>query len=124
MSERTTVPAAGAWGDIIGYSRAVRVGQSVHVSGTTAPGADLTEQARGAFDVALKAIAELGATPADVVRTRMFLTDISQWEAAGRVHGELFGATKPTTTMVEVSNLIDPELVIEIEVEAILPDGR
>jgi enamine deaminase RidA (YjgF/YER057c/UK114 family) len=124
MSERTTVPAAGAWGDIIGYSRAVRVGQSVHVSGTTAPGADVAEQARGAFDVALKAIGELGATADDVVRTRMFLTDISQWEAAGRVHGELFGANKPTTTMVEVSKLIDPELFIEIEVEAVLPDGR
>ena len=124
MSERKTVPAAGTWGPIIGYSRAVRVGQAVHVAGTTAPGADLAEQTRGAFGVALDAIAELGATVDDVVRTRMFLTDISQWEAAGRVHGELFGDVRPVTTMVEVSNLIDAELLIEIELEALLPEGR
>lgn len=124
MSERKTVPAAGAWGDIVGYSRAVRVGQTIHVAGTTAPGADVADQAKGAFDIALKAIAELGATPEDVVRTRMFLTDISQWEAAGRAHGELFGDSRPVTTMVEVSKLIDDDLLIEIEVEAILPAGR
>lgn len=124
MSERTTVPAAGAWGDIIGYSRAVRVGQTAHVAGTTAPGADVAEQTRGAFDVALKALAELGAGAADVVRTRMFLVDISQWEAAGRVHGEIFGESRPVTTMVEVSNLIDGDLLVEIEVEAIIPEGR
>ncbi|MDO9357320.1 MAG: Rid family hydrolase [Solirubrobacteraceae bacterium] len=124
MSERKTVPAAGAWGPIIGYSRAVRAGQSVNVAGTTAPGADLAEQTRAAFGVALDAAAELGATPADVVRTRMFLTDISQWEAAGRVHGELFGDSKPVTTMVEVSALIDSELLIEVELEAYVPEGR
>ncbi len=124
MSERKTVPAAGTWGPIIGYSRAVRVGQIVHVAGTTAPGADLAEQTRGAFETALDAIAELGATASDVVRTRMFLVDISQWEAAGRVHGELFGESRPVTTMVEVSNLIDGDLLIEVEVEAILPEGR
>lgn len=121
MSERTTVPAAGTWGDTIGYSRAVRVGQHVHMAGTTAPGADLAEQTRNAFGVALDAIAELGARPDDVVRTRMFLTDISQWEAAARAHGELFGAIKPVTTMVEVSALIDGDLLIEVELEAILP---
>lgn len=124
MSERKTVPAAGAWGDIVGYSRAVRVGQTIHVAGTTAPGADVAEQTKGAFDVALKAIAELGGTVEDVVRTRMFLVDISQWEAAGRAHGEIFGASRPVTTMVEVSKLIDAELLVEIEVEAILPEGR
>ncbi len=120
MSERTTVPAAGTWGDTIGYSRAVRVGQTIHVAGTTAPGADLAEQTKAAFGVALAAIAELGGSAADVVRTRMFLTNIADWEAAARAHGELFGAIKPVTTMVEVANLIDADLQVEVEVEAII----
>lgn len=124
MSERNSVPAAGNWGDIVGYSRAVRVGQAIHVSGTTSPGADVAEQARGAFETALTALAQLGGSASDVVRTRMYLVDISQWEAAGRVHGELFGDVKPANTMLEVSKLIDPSLLIEVEVEALLSEAR
>jgi enamine deaminase RidA (YjgF/YER057c/UK114 family) len=123
MSDRTTVEAAGAWGPIIGYSRAVRVGQHVHVAGTTAPGDGIEEQTRGALATALGALAELGGSPEDVVRTRLYLTDISLWEGVGRVHGEVFGKVLPVTTMLEVSKLIDPELLIELEIEAILPEG-
>jgi enamine deaminase RidA (YjgF/YER057c/UK114 family) len=124
MSERKTVPAAGAWGDIVGYSRAVRVGQSIHVAGTTSPGHDVATQTAGALDIALKAIAELGGTAEDVVRTRLFLTDITEWEAAGRAHGAIFGTIRPANTMLEVSRLIDASLMVEVEVEALLPDGR
>jgi enamine deaminase RidA (YjgF/YER057c/UK114 family) len=121
MSERKNVEAAGTWGPVVGYSRAVRVGQHVHVAGTTAPGETLEEQTRGALATALGALAELGASPEDVVRTRLYLTDISQWEAAGRVHGEVFGHVRPANTMLEVSRLIAPELLVELEVEAIVP---
>lgn len=124
MSARQTVEAAGTWGPVVGYSRAVKVGQHVHVAGTTAPGDSVEEQTRGALATALGALAELGGTPADVVRTRLYLTDISQWEGAGRAHGEVFGEIRPANTMVEVSKLIAPELLVELEVEAILPDGK
>lgn len=123
MTDRSTVEAGGTWGPLIGYSRAVRVGQHVHVAGTTAPGDDVAAQTRGALEIALAALAELGAGPQDVVRTRMYLTDISQWEAAGRAHGEVFGEIRPATTMVEVSRLIAPELLVELEVEAILSNN-
>lgn len=124
MSERSTVPAAGIWGDKLGYSRAVRVGQSIHVSGTTAPGADLREQTAGALAVAIAAITELGGTAEDVVRTRLYLTDIEQWEQAAEAHGAVFGAIKPANTTLEVSRLIDPTLLVEVELEAVLPAGR
>lgn len=120
MSERRVVEAAGAWGPKVGYSRAVRIGDVVHVAGTTSPGDGVEAQTRGAFAIALGALAELGGSPTDVVRTRMFLTDIDEWEAAGRAHGEIFGEIRPVTTMVEVSRLIDPALVVEIELEAIV----
>lgn len=123
-AERKTVPAAGNWGDIVGYSRAVRVGQTIHVAGTTAPGDDVGTQTAGALEIALGAIAELGGTREDVVRTRLFLTNIDEWEAAGRVHGEFFSAVRPANTMLEVSRLIDPSLLVEVEVEAIVPEGR
>jgi enamine deaminase RidA (YjgF/YER057c/UK114 family) len=123
MTTRRNVEAAGTWGPLVGYSRAVRVGQHVHVAGTTAPGEGVEEQTRGALATALGALAELGGRPEDVVRTRLYLTDISQWEAAGRAHGEVFGEIRPANTMLEVSRLIAPELLIELEVEAILPDG-
>lgn len=107
----------------MGYSRAVRVGQHVHVAGTTSPGDGVEAQTRGALATALGALAELGGTPADVVRTRLYLTDIAQWEAAGKAHGEVFGEIRPANTMLEVSRLIAPELLVELEIEAILPDG-
>jgi enamine deaminase RidA (YjgF/YER057c/UK114 family) len=131
VSGRTTVDAGTTWGPAVGYSRAVRVGNTIHVAGTTgltaegkpAPGG-MYGQATQALARILSALAELGAGPEDVVRTRIFVTDISQWEAVGRAHGEIFAAIRPASTMVEVTRLIDPELVVEIEADAILPEGR
>lgn len=123
MTTRQTVEAAGEWGPKVGYSRAVRVGQHVHVAGTTSPGDGVEEQTRGALATALGALAELGGRPEDVVRTRLYLTDVTQWEAAARAHGEIFSEIRPANTMLEVSRLIAPELLVELEVEAIVADG-
>ncbi len=114
----------------MGYSRAVRVGNHVSVSGTAAvdndgqvhaPG-DAAGQTRFALRIIMQALTTLGASVSDVVRTRMFVTDISQWEAIGRAHGEFFGAVRPATSMVEVRRLIDPAMLVEIEVDAIIPE--
>lgn len=128
MTTRQLISSGGTWEPLIGYSRAVRVGNHVAVSGTTAAGtdgpvggADLAEQTREAIRRIEAALAEAGATLQDVVRTRMFLTDISRWEEAGRAHGEFFGEIRPASTMVEVSALIDPTLLVEVEVDAIVP---
>jgi len=125
---RTSVPAGTPWGDIVGYSRAVRVGSTITVSGTTATGADgkvlhpgdAGPQTRVILDKIAAALKTLGASVEDVVETRIYVTDIGQWEAVGRVHGEIFGAAKPATAMVEVSKLIDPAIVVEISAIAIL----
>jgi enamine deaminase RidA (YjgF/YER057c/UK114 family) len=126
MAERQNISSGAPWESIVGYSRAVRVGNHVWVAGTTAT--DETGQVVGAGDAAAQtryilqkiesALKEAGASIADVVRTRMFVTDISQWEAIGRVHGEFFGAVRPAATMVQVARLIDPAHMIEIEVDA------
>ncbi|GAB2533673.1 RidA family protein [Nocardia heshunensis] len=112
----------------MGYSRAVRVGQWVSVAGTTAAnpeggavgGEDIGEQTREALRRIIAALAEVGAGVEHVVRTRMFVTDISRWEEVGKAHGEVFADIRPAASMLEVSALIDPALLVEIEVDAIV----
>ena len=111
----------------MGYSRAVRVGNVVEVAGTTAQdgdvmtgGADVYAQTRRALEKIGEALAAAGATFADVVRTRIFVTNIAQWEAVGRAHGEIFGDIRPVTSMLEVRALIDPRMLVEIEATAII----
>lgn len=127
MTKRQLISSGAPWEDIVGYSRAVRVGNVVEVAGTTA--VDESGQVVGAADPATqtryilqkieRALEQAGARLADVVRTRMFVTDIAQWEAIGRAHGEFFKDIKPVATLVQISALIDPELLVEIEATAI-----
>ncbi|MBI3212521.1 MAG: RidA family protein [Mycobacterium sp.] len=107
---------------VVGYSRAVRTGPFVAVAGTTGAGADLTEQTRDALRRIESALLAAGAQLTDVIRTRMFVTDISRWREVGAVHAEVFGDIRPVATMVEVSALISPELLVEIEVDAYVDD--
>lgn len=128
MSQRVNISSGAAWEEIVGYSRAVRIGNVVEVAGTTAvdeqgnivglndPGA----QTRFILQKIEKALRQAGATLEDVIRTRIFVTDISRWEEVGRAHGDVFRTIKPVATLVEVKALISPELLVEIEVSAVL----
>ncbi len=121
-SRRINVSSGSAFEAEVGYSRAVRVGPFVAVAGTTAPGDDVATQAREAFRRIEMALAETGAALADVVRTRMYVTNIGYWREVGALHEEVFGAIRPASTMVEVSALIAPDLYVEIEVDAYVSD--
>jgi len=121
--QRITVGSGSEFESVVGYSRAVRVGPFVAVAGTTAPGDGIAAQAREALRRIEIALSEAGAAMTDVVRTRMFVTDISRWEELAAVHAEAFGDIRPVATMVEVSALISPDLLVEIEVDAyVAPD--
>ena len=124
---RKKISSGSTWEDVVGYSRAVRVGNIIEVAGTTAMDGDtlvgkddLYAQTTFIIQKIEKALKEAGASLADVVRTRMFVTDISRWEEAGKAHGEFFKDIKPVATMVEVSKLINDDLLIEIEATAIV----
>ncbi|HXU45741.1 MAG TPA: RidA family protein [Thermoanaerobaculia bacterium] len=123
------VSSGAPWEAEVGYCRALRAGAQIFVSGTApvapdgstfAPG-DAYAQAKRCLEIALAALAQFGAGAPDVVRTRMFVTDISRWQEFGRAHGEVFRDHRPATSMVEVRALIDPEMLIEIEMEALVP---
>ena len=127
MQHRQLISSGSPWEDVVGYSRAVRVGNIIEVAGTTAMDGEklvglgsVYLQTKYVFQKIEKALQEAGASLQDVVRTRMFVTDISKWEEVGRAHGEIFGTIKPASTMVEVSALIDERLLIEIEVTAVI----
>jgi enamine deaminase RidA (YjgF/YER057c/UK114 family) len=122
---RRNIPGTSPFEPFIGFSRAVRIGNTIHVSGTGPVGADnddVTAQTRRVLAIIQKALADAGASFQDVVRTRMFLTHAEDWEAVGRVHGEIFGAVRPAATMVVVAALLNPGWRIEIEADAVISE--
>jgi enamine deaminase RidA (YjgF/YER057c/UK114 family) len=129
--QRQNIASGTPWEEIVGYSRAVRLGPFIHVTGTLAADehgrmigtGDAYAQTIAAIGKIEQALKEAGATLEDVVRTRIYVTDIDRWKEIGRAHRELFGKIKPATTMVEVSRLFTPEALVEIEADAILADA-
>ena len=130
MIRRTHVQSGAPWESRVGYCRAVRIGAHIAVSGTAPVGddgevvgvGDAYAQARRCIEIIQHALGELGAGLADVVRTRMFVTDISHWQKVGQAHGEAFGEIRPATTLVEVTALIDPDMLVEIEADALVSE--
>jgi enamine deaminase RidA (YjgF/YER057c/UK114 family) len=131
--QRTNYSSGTKWEDIVGYSRAVKVGNTIEVTGTVAVDennatvgkGDAYAQTKFILDKIEKVLQQAGASLKDVVRTRMFVTDISRWEEYGKAHGEFFSIIKPCTSMIEVKGLIDPDYLIEIEATAIIdPDDK
>jgi enamine deaminase RidA (YjgF/YER057c/UK114 family) len=128
MTERVKYSSGTKWEPMVGYSRAIRVGKVVHVSGTTATDAsgnlvgigDPTSQTLQALTNVRQALEAVGAKLEDVVRTRIYVTDISRWEEVGRVHGSFFKDIRPANSMVEVKRLVNPQMLVEVEAEAIL----
>ena len=127
-ADRQRISSGSPWEPIVGYSRAVRVGNMVFVAGTTATdesgqvvhAADVREQTRYALQKIARALAEAGASLSDVVRTRIYVTDIERWKGVAEAHGELFAEIRPASTMVEVAKLIHEDMLVEIEVDAVI----
>ena len=130
LSDRSNYSSGAPWESVAGYSRAVRVGNIIEVAGTTAVdtegqvvgAGDISKQTDYIFNKIRNALNDAGSKMSDVIRTRMYLTDINDWETVARVHGDIFSDIKPVSTLVEVSGLIDEELLIEIEVSALVSD--
>jgi enamine deaminase RidA (YjgF/YER057c/UK114 family) len=128
--ERVLISSNAQWETTVGYSRAVRVGSHIYVAGTTGIDeegkvvGDARAQTLRALDIIQKALAQAGAQLADVVRTRLFVTDMDQWDAIGNAHGEVFREIRPASTVVEVKRLIRPDLIVEIEADAVIGDAR
>lgn len=121
--ERLSIPAVSPFAATVGYSRALRAGQHIYVSGTAPIGCDSPdpyEQAKRCLEIIVDALRELGAGPEHVVRTRVFITDSADWEAIGRAHGEVFGDVRPASAMLVITGLLDPAWKVEIEADAVL----
>ncbi len=128
MTERRRVPTSAPWAEAVGYSRAIRVGDTIFVSGTAAvgkdgeiePKGDVYGQAKRCLEIIVTALGEAGARPEHVVRTHLYVRDAGDWREVGRAHGEVFGHARPATTLVEVAGFVNPEILVEIEAIAVV----